>query len=335
MAALLRDEPSPLQTSPSLEKIVRRCIAKQPSGRYQTMSEVKKALEQVFGEKATGASAEPQPSIAVLPFADMSPGKDNEWFGDGLAEEIINALAQIPGLKVTARTSAFAFRGKEQDIRRIAETLNVCTILEGSVRKSGSRIRVTVQLINAADGYHLWSQRYDREMAEVFAVQDEIAAAIAEALKVKLGAEPATSPRRYMPNLPAYEAYLKARYHWGKYRPESLARSKEYLEQAIALDPKFALAHCGYADHFLTRASCRRTRRCPRYVKRLGRRWRSIPRYPRHMPCWGSWLLFMTTTGRKLIGVSIWRWRTTLSRPGFTNGMVSFICCLWAGWKKP
>ena len=116
----------------------------------------------------------------------MSPGKDNEWFGDGLAEEIINALTQIPGLNVTARTSAFAFRGKEQDITKIAETLRVRTILEGSVRKAGNRIRVTAQLINAADGYHLWSQRYDREMTDVFDIQDEIARAISERLKVTL-----------------------------------------------------------------------------------------------------------------------------------------------------
>jgi serine/threonine protein kinase/Tfp pilus assembly protein PilF len=251
MNAIVRDEPPALQASPLVEKVLRRCLAKQPAARFQNMSEVKAALERILEEKTHGNSAEPQPSIAVLPFADMSPGKDNEWFSDGLAEEIINALAQIPGLNVTARTSAFAFRAKEQDIRKIAETLNVRTILEGSVRKSGNRIRVTAQLINAADGYHLWSQRYDRELAEVFEVQDEIAAAIAEALKVKLGAEPATVPRRrYTPKLPAYEAYLKARYHWGKLNPASLAQCKEFLEQAIALDPEFAVARCGYAYYY-------------------------------------------------------------------------------------
>jgi TolB-like protein len=132
--------------------------------------------------------AESQPSIAVLAFANMSGDKDNEYFSDGLSEEIINALAQIPGLKVAARTSAFAFRGKDHDIRRIAESLDVRTVLEGSVRRSGGRIRVTAQLINAADGYHLWSKRYDREMEDVFVVQDEIAAAITSALEVKLAA---------------------------------------------------------------------------------------------------------------------------------------------------
>jgi serine/threonine-protein kinase len=250
MNATVKEEPPRLQTSPALERIVRRCLAKQPSGRYQRMTEVKAALEQFVGEKTPGGSAEPQPSIAVLPFADMSAGKDNEWFSDGLAEEIINALAQIPGLKVIARTSSFAFRGKEQDITKIAEALRVRTILEGSVRKSGNRMRVTAQLITAADGSHLWSERYERDVTDVFAMQDEIAVAIAGALRVKLSAEPGAR-RRHEPNPAAQEAYLKARYHWGKFKPESVARSKQYLEQAIALDPEFALAHCGYADYFL------------------------------------------------------------------------------------
>lgn len=169
----------------------------------------------------------------------MSGDKENEYFSDGLAEEIINALAQLPGLKVTARTSAFAFRGKEQDIRRIAEALDVRTILEGSVRRAGNRIRVTAQLIDAADGYHLWSQRYDREMEDVFAVQDDIAAAIANALQVKLGA----APRRYQPKLAAYEAYLKGRHYLLTLTPDGMARSRDYFEKAIQLDPQFALAH--------------------------------------------------------------------------------------------
>ena len=127
----------------------------------------------------------------MLPFANMSRDPDDEYFSDGLAEEIINLLAHVPGLKVTARTSSFAFRGKEQDIRRIAETLGVANVLEGSVRRAGSRIRVTAQLINAEDGYHLWSERYDRELTDVFAIQDDIAQAIAGALQLKLIAKPA------------------------------------------------------------------------------------------------------------------------------------------------
>ncbi len=182
-------------------------------------------------------------SIAVLPFANMSDDKEQNYFSDGLAEEIINLLAQIPALKVIARTSAFAFRGKEQDIRGIAEALGVNTVLEGSVRRSGSRIRVTAQLINAADGSHLWSERYDRELSDIFAVQDEISAAIAKALRVKLSREAA--PQRYMPKVEAYEVYLKGRYQQVQVTPESLELARRYYEQAIELDPNFALAHLG------------------------------------------------------------------------------------------
>jgi eukaryotic-like serine/threonine-protein kinase len=244
LSSVLRDNPPPLQAPPALERIVRRCLAKQPEQRYQTMAEVKAALDAV-----SGRPAKQQPSIAVLPFANMSAEKENEYFSDGLAEEIINALAHISGLKVIARTSAFAFRGKEQDIRKIAEALGVRTILEGSVRRAGNRIRVAAQLIAAEDGSHLWSERYDREMADVFAIQDEISQAIAGTLKLKLAGE-----TRYTPKLPAYEAYLKARYHGAKITPESMALHKDYLEQAIALDPEFALAYTELGYYFLTRA---------------------------------------------------------------------------------
>ena len=185
VSAVLRDEPPPLHAPAPLGRIIRQCLAKASSQRFQTMADVRTALEGLSA-KAT----DQQPSIAVLPFANMSRDPDDEYFSDGLAEEIINALTRIPGLKVTARTSAFAFRGKEQDITTIAEALRVRTVLEGSVRRAGTRIRVTAQLINAADGYHLWSQRYDRELTDVFAVQDEISAAIAEALQVALSAKP-------------------------------------------------------------------------------------------------------------------------------------------------
>src|SRR5204863_10207447 len=156
---------------------------------------------------------------AVLAFANMSADPENEYFGDGLAEEIINALTHVPGLKVIARTSAFAFKGKHEDVRRIADTLGVAHVVQGSVRKAGNRIRVTAQLIAAADGSHLWSERYDREMADVFAVQDEIATAIATALKVTLSGT-STPLRRHNPNLPSYEHYLKALYYAGKWTPD-------------------------------------------------------------------------------------------------------------------
>jgi len=251
MAAILHKEPKPLDAPPALQQIVKRCLAKQPANRFQTVAELKAALEIA---PVSAPDAEESPSIAVLPFSNMSADKENEYFSDGLAEEIINELAQIPGLKVTARTSAFAFRGKEQDIQKIAEALHVKTILEGSVRRAGTRIRVMAQLINAADGYHLWSQRYDREMADIFDIQDEIAQAIAAALHVKLSGAPAPV-QQYKPSLPAYEALLKARYYMGRLDPSVMPRVKEAFEQAIALDPKFALAHCEYGGYFLGMAS--------------------------------------------------------------------------------
>jgi serine/threonine-protein kinase len=248
MAGILHKEPEPLDIPASLQTILTRCLRKLPDYRFQTMREVRAALEQVDIKRV-----EKLPSIAVLPFANMSGDKDNEYFSDGLSEEIINALAHIPGLRVTARTSAFAFRGKEQDIRKIAEALNVRTVLEGSVRQAGNRIRVLAQLINAEDGYHLWSERFDRELADVFAIQDEIAQAIAAALQVKLSWRP-EALRRYTPKLPAYEAYLKALHSLGSVVPDQLARSKESLEQAIALDPGFALAHTALGHYFLRQA---------------------------------------------------------------------------------
>lgn len=248
IAALLRDEPGALDAPASVSSIVTRCLRKSPADRFQAISEVRAALQH-----STTTPAEKQPSIAVLPFANMSADKENEYFSDGLAEEILNLLAKMPGLKVIARTSSFAFRGKEQDVRRIAETLGVSNVLEGSVRRSGPRLRVTAQLINASDGYHLWSQRYDREMADVFDLQDEIAQAIASALQVKLSGTPAPLVK-YKPSLPAYEALLKARHYRESLQPDLLPRAKECFEQAIALDPEFALAHCEYGIYFMLMA---------------------------------------------------------------------------------
>jgi serine/threonine protein kinase/tetratricopeptide (TPR) repeat protein len=246
MAALLRDEPPPLQTSSSLEKIVRQCLAKQSPGRYQTMSEVKSALEQVFAEKPTVTATEPQPSIAVLPFVNMSGDKEQEYFGDGLAEEIINALTQLPGLRVIARTSSFSFRGKETDIAQIRNRLQVKNILEGSVRKSGNRIRVTAQLINTADESHLWSERYDREMTDVFSIQDEICEKIVDKLRVQM-APGSQIVKRHTESVEAHNLYLKARYHFLKMTQDGLSKSKEYYRQAVALDARYALAWHGLA----------------------------------------------------------------------------------------
>ncbi|HWE51855.1 MAG TPA: protein kinase [Bryobacteraceae bacterium] len=232
LSAVVRDDPAPFE-SPAAA-IVTRCLSKRREDRFQSVAELKTALEKLALAKPAGRS----PSIAVLPFANMSASKDDEYFSDGLAEEILNLLVRIPELKVTARTSSFAFRGKEQDITGIAAKLHVSTILEGSVRRSGSRIRVTAQLINATDGYHLWSERYDREMTDVFAVQDEIAAAIAQALRLKFSQNVAGD--RHQPGVPAYEAFLKGRHMILRSSPETLDRARQYFEQAILLDPEYA-----------------------------------------------------------------------------------------------
>ncbi len=244
LASVLRDEPTP-----SGHDVVTKCLAKQPAQRFDSMTRVLDALR---ATEAKPASA--QPSIAVLPFANMSRDADDEYFSDGLAEEIINLLAQVPGLNVIARTSAFAFKGKNEDIRKIAETLGVSAVLEGSVRRAGTRLRITAQLIRATEGFHLWSQRYDREMIDVFAVQDEISAAISEALQLKLSPQAAAKPR-YTPKLPAYESLLKAKFfHW-KVTVESMEQAQEFYQQAIALDPQYALAHAAYADYLYGRTT--------------------------------------------------------------------------------
>ncbi len=253
MAALLRDEPPPIQVSPSLGQIMHRCLAKQASARYQTTSEVRTALEQAIEAKAVVSSSEPQPSIAVLPFVNMSGDKEQEYFSDGLAEDIIDALTQVPGLRVMARTSAFAFRGKEQDIREIGARLNVENILEGSVRRSGSRIRVTAQLVKARDGYHLWSQRFDREMTDVFAIQDEISQAIVEKLRVRLAGNGPLA-KRQTENLEAYHLFLRGRHCMLRITAESFTKGREYLEKAIALDPNYAPAHAAMAEFYFISA---------------------------------------------------------------------------------
>ncbi len=238
-SGLGRDEPAPLTGVPTeLQQVVARCLRRDPAGRFQTAAELKAALETV--------AQEPQatPSIAVLPFANLSADKENEYFSDGLAEEIINALTKLPGLRVAARTSSFAFRGRDLDARKIGAELNVGQILEGSVRKAGERIRVTAQLINVADGYHLWSERYDRRMADVFDIQDEIAQAIVDRLRVQFtGEQPLV--KRHTANLDAYHLYLKGRYWWNTLTSEGFNKAVECFERAIAQDPGFALPYTG------------------------------------------------------------------------------------------
>jgi serine/threonine-protein kinase len=189
-------------------------------------------------------------SIAVLPFVDMSPERDQEYFCDGMAEEIINVLAHIDNIKVIARTSAFAFKGKQADIREIGQILDVETLLEGSVRKAGNRLRVTAQLIKVADGSHIWSEGYDREMKDVFAIQDEISLAIVDNLKVKLLGETkkAITSRKHSENLEAYNLYLKGTFWFQMLTAEGIKKALWYFEQALQKDPDFALANIGLAN---------------------------------------------------------------------------------------
>jgi len=190
-------------------------------------------------------------SIAVLPFTDMSPDGDQEYFSDGLSENLINALTRIREIRVAARTSAFSFKGRQVDVRSIGRDLEVGTVLEGSVQKAGNRLRVTAQLINAEDGYHIWSQQYDREMADVFSIQDEITWAIVDALKIELleGERTAVS-KRHTEDLDAFHLYLKGRYYWNRSNTEAYWKAIDHFRAAIQKDPAYARAYAGMADAF-------------------------------------------------------------------------------------
>ena len=195
------------------------------------------------GRGSTGGT----PSIAVLPFVDMSSEKNQDYFSDGLSEELLNDLAKIPGLRVAARTSSFQFKGKTEDLRTVGEKLNVGTILEGSVRKQGSRVRITAQLIKAEDGFHLWSETYDRQLNDIFAVQEEIARSVAGSLKPALFAGKTVTPSAQATNAEAYSAYLQGRYFSERRSKEYLEKANGYYEQAIKLDPGYAPAWVGMA----------------------------------------------------------------------------------------
>ena len=221
-----------------------------PRGAWAAAGAVVVALAVVAGlwlERGRKApeSAQVTPSIAVLPFVDMSPEKNQEYFADGLAEDLLNNLAKVPGLKVVGRTSSFQFKGKNEDLRVIGEKLNVVTVLEGSVRREGKRVRITAQLVNAGDGFDVWSESYDRDLHDIFAVQDEIARAVAGSLKVKLLGERTTAPSGRSKNVEAYNAYLQGRYFYERRSKEDLEKAVANYEQAIRLDPDYAAAWAG------------------------------------------------------------------------------------------
>jgi serine/threonine protein kinase/Flp pilus assembly protein TadD len=253
-SSILRDEPRPAsELRPSvptpLARVIARCLEKDATTRYPTMSDVSKALK----SGPAPAAAEKGPSVAVLPFQNLSADPENEFFSDGLAEEILNALSQVEGLRVAARTSSFTFKGRTTDVSEIGSKLHVSTVLDGSVRRSGNRIRVTVQLVDVANGFQLWSERYDREMADIFDVQDEIARAIAEKLKVTLTAGPgARLVKQATSNVEAYELCLRGRALLLK-RGRHVLEGIECLRRAVDLDPEYAAAWSGLSDAYTVR----------------------------------------------------------------------------------
>jgi serine/threonine-protein kinase len=260
--SIMNEEPRPARSlRPELPaevaRLINKTLSKDPNERYQTSAELIHALKSLKKRpelKAVGTDPNDEkqlPSIAVLPFTNMSPDPENQYFGDGLTEELINAFAQIQGLRVAARTSTFRFRGEAVDLQEVGEKLNVGTVLEGSVRKAGNRLRVTAQLINIADGYHLWSKRFDRKMQDIFDIQDEITRAIVDQLKVKLvGPKDQALVSCGTENLEAYKAFLEGRYYLHSLTPDGWAKSLVLLKKSIELDPSFALPHMWLSDYY-------------------------------------------------------------------------------------
>src|SRR6267142_2299762 len=213
--------------------------------------ELPEKFRQVKAETAPGAA--PAKSVAVLPFVNMSADKHDEYLSDGMTEELINALAKVPGLRVPGRTSCFAFKGKNEDdiFRKVGEQLHVNAVLEGSVRKAGDKLRITAQLISVADGYHLWSEDYDGDVRDIFTFQSNVAQRVVEALQIKLGVETArVLAKKSTENPEAHRLYLLGRYEFGKYSEAGWTSSIRYYEQALKLDPNYALAYCGLADTY-------------------------------------------------------------------------------------
>jgi serine/threonine protein kinase/tetratricopeptide (TPR) repeat protein len=240
------------QIPEDLSSIILRCMEKDKGKRYQSVGELLSGLSKIKIRKLeTGKVGEIKlkNSIAVLPFTDLSPKEDQEYFCDGMAEELINALSNIEGLQVASRTSSFQFREKGYDIQDIGKKLKVQTVLEGSVRKAGNRLRITVQLINVDEGYHIWSEKFDRDLEDIFAIQDEISLAIAEKLKVKLLEEEKEAlVKRYTEDHEAYNLYLMGRYFWNGRYEGKLQKAIECFQQAINKDPLYAIAYAGIAD---------------------------------------------------------------------------------------
>jgi adenylate cyclase len=252
--SILNDEPVSVsrlrpEVPLELESIIDKSMSKDVENRYQDMNEMLEELRSVLEGPRPSSRAKSPPSIAVLPFADMSAQKDQEYFCDGIAEEIINDLMRLEGLSVVARTSSFAFKGQAEDIRKIGRKLGAERVLEGSVRKAGNQLRITAQLVDVADGYHIWSAQYDRAMEDVFAIQEEIAQSIVEALEIRLTArEKLTLEKPATRNIDAYDFYLRGRKFFYQTKRENLANAREMFSKAIKKDPNYARAYAGMAD---------------------------------------------------------------------------------------
>jgi eukaryotic-like serine/threonine-protein kinase len=261
VAAHLTEQPKPLTThiadvTTSLSTIVMQCLGKDPAERPESASAIVRALDGVSTPNAVSATpvtppaAKAIPRIAVLPFTNMSGDPENEYFSDGITDDLIGALTALKGLRVAARTSSFAFKGRNVELAAVGSTLGVRAVLQGSVRRAGNRVRVTVQLMNAAEGTQLWSERYDRNLDDIFAIQDEIVRGIVDQLKVRLGLEQ-TAAQLVAPqtdDLEAYQLCLRGREAAYMRSPASLRRAIEYFRQALGRDPNYARAHLGLAE---------------------------------------------------------------------------------------
>jgi len=259
-AAHLTEAPKPLGDLrpgllPALISLVMKCLEKDPVNRPANAREIVRALDLLatptgsFAASVEQVAERHQPSIAVLPFSNLSSDPENEFFSDGVTEEILNTLAALPGIRVAARTSSFAFKGERRDVQEIGNELGVESVLEGSVRKAGKRVRISAQLVNVADGCCLWSEQYDRDLEDIFGIQDEIARTIVGHLRVRIsGVQQALLEKRHPGSVEAYELYLRGRHCWNQ--RGMLPKAVRYFRQALQTDPSYALAHHGLADAY-------------------------------------------------------------------------------------
>jgi serine/threonine-protein kinase len=248
LAVRLRDARPDLPTS--FVQLVERALHTNPSERFGSAGAFEAALL-----AALAPERKSEPCIAVLPFANLSAEPDNEYFSDGLTEELINALSHIEGLRVVSRTSVFEFKGKALNVRTIGEQLGASAVVEGGVRRSGDRLRVTVQVVNVADGLQLWATRFDRKLTDVFEIHDEVAGTIARTLQVRFTDRPKARGMRSTGDMEAYHLYLHARFHWNRRSSKGFDKARKFYEAALRRDPDFAAAYAGLADYFISMAS--------------------------------------------------------------------------------